>query len=221
MSSALQSVVHADLSYIPPQRVTICSIFPGKVLPVRRPLFNKKFEVPKGTKAKPEYMVVEDCHQRVYHGEQIGERLTRVLAEQVANDIINEVTLAISDSDAQEDAFPGIFICKGERADAEELAIHGARQERFMKRKVNVARELHRLKMDSKIDENYRVAAQSLGIRGEEWQGEFDADANTPCPWCKRMIPADAKKCAHCAEFTKPEYALEAQGKSQPQHASK
>lgn len=210
-ASALNNTIDAmDMSYVPPQKVTICSIYPGKILPVKRPLYGKTFVIEPGTTEKPFYLVVDDCFQSVYFGESIGERRARELAGRVAQDIVNEVCSMLSDSDAQADAFPGIFICAGDVATPEEIAIHAARQERYMRRQVSTARELHRMSLNHRISANMQIAARELDVHGEEWQEEYESSGMVPCPWCQKRIPAAAKKCAHCGEWTKPEYALEA-----------
>ena len=123
-----------DTRYVPPQKVTICSIYPGKVLPVKRPLYSKTYEVPSGTPENPGYLVVEDAFQQVYFGENIGSHLVPVLASKIAEDVINEVSGKLSDSSAQEDAYPGIFVCAGDQATPDEIAENAARRHRFLKR---------------------------------------------------------------------------------------
>ena len=201
-----------DMSYIPPQKVTICSIYPGKILPVKRPLYSKTYEVPSGTPENPGYLVVEDAFQQVYFGENIGSRLARELASRVAADIINEVSGKLSDSSAQEDAYPGIFVCAGDQATPDEIAENAARRHRFLKRQVGTAQELGRLKLNHRIDEKHRLAARLLDIHGEDWQDENDSGPMIACPWCVKRIPAQAKVCHFCSNYTKDEYRIEAQG---------
>lgn len=205
--SALAQLMNTEMSYVPRRVVMVCSIFPLQQR-VKRPLYNKEWVLPAGSKEKPSYVAVEDCSQMVYWGQDIGHRPNRILAEQVAQDVVDELTTYVGNSNAQEQAFPGIFVCAGDTATPEEGEFHSDRQFRYLRRAVESARELERAmpSQRNRIWKLHHVAAKVLGITGESWQQEIKDGATVECPSCFKHIDARAKKCPICLEFTKSEY---------------
>lgn len=205
--SAIAQMIDSAMSYAPQRVVTVCSIFPMKQV-VKRPLFNKQYVIPAGSKENPSYVTVEDCNQSVYYGETIGSRVSRFLAEQVARDIVEDLTLRVGNANAQEDAFPGIFICAGSEATRDEIEEADGKQFRYLKRAVEHARNLDRAmpSQRNRIGDLEHKAAEMLGITGESWQQEIKRGAQMECPSCFKFIDSRAKKCPICLEFTKSEY---------------
>lgn len=208
--SALAQLMDSNMSFVPAKSITICSIFPMPQTVIRGK-YNKRWTIPAGSKQNPSYIAVEDCFESVYLGQDFGNRNSRVLAEQVAFDIVNECTLAVGNANAQEDAYPGIFMCAGATATPEEMEIHDAKQFRYLRRVVEAARKLERANPSQRdrIWDLHHLAAGVLGIVGESWQQEIKRDAMIKCPQCRQYIESDTRKCPKCLEWVKAEYAPE------------
>ena len=198
-------------AYAPPQSVTIASVYPvEQTVDISRRAPISKFTVPAGTKEKPGIFVVGDTWESEYTDSR-GHRNIRILADKTAQHIVDGLTVHVFEANAAEQAYPGIFVCAGDAPTADEIENAVQCQRRYFMRLVNSAREKARNKRTQDIQDKERMAAQSLGLSGEEWMNDISKDSMKQCVWCSKHIPGAAKKCpeAGCGGFQKPEYAAE------------
>jgi hypothetical protein len=206
MSTILTPNVPLDMvgAYIPPQRVTIFSIYPEKmevILSRRAPV--NVFPLEAGSPDNPALLVVLDT----WESNATGRGNTRILAEDTARDVVEQLTTKLWEADGPGRAYPGIGICKGERPDAAEIADALAIQRRYFALLVNNAREMERLDKRKDIQSKHRLAGRELGVTGEKWLLDDSKASMKHCSWCAEWIDQSARKCPKCQGFQTPEDA--------------
>lgn len=197
--SATVTPLEAMGLYAPPQRVIIASIYPKDLVTdiARRAPVNK-FTIPTGSKQKPAYLVVEDTWES---GSTFRSSNVRILAEHTATHIVNDHTVHLLHCNAAQRAWPGVFICAGETATAEEIGDAEECQRRYFTILVNAARELERQEKRKEVQPDMYMAGRELGIVGEKWQNEISKDAMKKCVWCDEFIGVAARRCGKCSGF--------------------
>ncbi|HYV63299.1 MAG TPA: hypothetical protein VE958_11530, partial [Bryobacteraceae bacterium] len=108
-------------AYVPPQRITIASIYPIEcVTHIARRAPKQSFPVPAGTKEKPGLLVVEDTWES---GGTLDKPVNhRILAQHTAKHIVDDLTVYLFEAHAASRSYPGIFICAGDYPTPEEIA---------------------------------------------------------------------------------------------------
>ncbi len=200
MSTVVTPNVPLDMAgaYIPPQRVTIFSIYPEPMeitLSRRAPV--NVFRIGAGSAKNPALLVVEDT----WESNATGRGNTRILAEDTARDIVEQLTTKIWESSGPDRAYPGIGLCAGSFPTAEEIANLEGCQRRYFALLVNNARQLERDQKPKEIHEKHRLAARELGVEGEKWTLEISNQSKKKCVWCSKFIEATTRRCDHCQGF--------------------
>lgn len=200
MSTVLTPNVPLDMAgaYVPPQRVTIFSIYPEKMeveLSRRAPV--NTFTLAPGSPAKPSLLVVEDT----WESNATGRGNSRILAEHTARDIVEQLTTKIWEASGPDRSYPGVAVCAGDYPTAEEIADLEQCQRRYFALLVNNARQLERDQKPKEIHEKHRLAARELGVEGEKWTLEISNQSKKKCVWCQKWVEAATRRCDHCQGF--------------------
>lgn len=156
---------------------------------------------------EPTFLVVPQQEENPYMG--LGRNARRTWdAFQVAEDVCNEMRTGLPGTNSEAGANAGVWVS----ADAElvngqwvippqEMAEHRAEQDLVLKRLVHLARHLHSKGEGRAILPLMHKAAEWLKISGEPWQQELTSSARSLCPFCRKIVEADAITCAHCREI--------------------
>jgi hypothetical protein len=181
--------------------VIIASVYPGE-LTATRPYGPNKGDGHKtftlAPAAKDGYSVceVEDCYQRVYHGESIGDKDVLVEARDIADDLVLNWTGHVIGTDA---GFgPGVFVCQGDKPS--QIELEGARlnQELYFEHLINQAEASFRANRFDEITDTHRKAAIWMGREGVEWLRPIRKVITKECPLCISQIPVKAVVCPNC-----------------------
>lgn len=157
------------------------------------------FELPTAPREGHSTLVVEDCWQRVYMGENIGYRPQIIEATEIAQDLLtNWVSRRVGSGDG---LGPGIGIIQGETPTKEELQALRAQQEAYFSRLVSLARQHSRENHPDRITDEMRAAGKWLGLSKDEdrWIDPIEVQASlVPCPYCYSRINSMATVCPVC-----------------------
>lgn len=193
-------------AYIPPQRVTIFSVYPQEmeVKFSRRAPVNT-FKIAAGSRENPTLLVVEDT----WESNATGTGNTRILAEHTANDIVEQMTTRLWEADGPTRSYPGIAVCAGNYPTPAEIDDAEACKRRFFALLVNAAREFERLDRRKDVQPRHRMAGRELGIKGEKWMLDDSKETQKKCSWCSDWIDATARRCPKCTAFQTPQDAAD------------
>lgn len=94
---------------------------------------------------------------------------------------------------------PGIWICEGKEATAQELTLNRTLQTNFAKRKVAEGDVFHADPQKKfPVIRMHLVMADLLGVTGKPWQINIDRSSLVECPFCGHPMRADLPTCAQC-----------------------
>lgn len=192
--------------------LTICSIYPIKLGPERRPYGTDResgstiFEIPAVDRdADPPYALlrVTDSWQRtrdwMQHPGTPGEyKHDLIFAEQIASDLIQNWTTGLLA--ATEGGHPGVGIIAGAKPTAVELATMGEKQTRYFEALYYAGQKMALQNDWRNITERHRQAAIWLGKSPQDaaWIKPFNPLDQISCPLCQSRISALAVICGSC-----------------------
>ncbi len=183
--------------------VTIVSVYPMQ-MKANRPYGPVKgqgstdFILPAAPADGYSKLVVEDCYQKVYYGENVTphERFDLIEAEVIGGDLVNNWTTKVVGADS---GFgPGIFICEGSEPTQEELNRARSNQGTYFEYLINQAEMRYRSFKFDEITDTHRAAAVWMGREGVEWLRPIRRQKVKECPLCIAQIPEQAIVCPNC-----------------------
>jgi hypothetical protein len=147
---------------------------------------------------------IERAYQKVYFGENVGNRWDPIEPQSIAENLIHVWAENIVGSGSG--AGPGIFIIDHEKPTEKELKAARDRQEQFMSYLFDQADALYRAGKDpGQITQEMRDAAVWLGHMSVEWLKPNAKQEMKKCPFCISDIPAGATVCRVCLKALSPE----------------
>ncbi len=156
-------------------------------------------------------LVIEDCYQKTYYGENIGDRYDLIESQSIADDIVDKWTKKVVGADS---GFgPGIFVCAGEEPTPEELRQARESQELYFEYLINQGESKFQNKKFDEITDTHRAAAVWMGREGVEWLRPIRRVKTKECPLCMSQIPEQAVVCPVCTRDIAPQPHPPAQSK--------
>lgn len=201
--STIAAPLEMQGAYVPPQRVTIASVYPEEMsVYISRRAPKQNFVVPAGTREKPGILVVEDTWET---GSTSTPTHVRILAEHTANHIVSDLTEHIWGIEPISRAWPGIFRCAGDSPTKAEIDAAWEGQNRYWDHLIQQARSIERdqlagIKSGARISVKHLLAAKIRGVEGETWITNT-TENKKKCSWCATWIDSSARKCGSCGEF--------------------
>lgn len=190
--------------------VTIVSVYPRE-LKANRPYGpiegqgSTDFILPAAPKDGYSKLVVEDCFQGTYYGENVSPqyRYDLVKAQSIADDIVNIWTKKVVGADS---GFgPGIFIAEGDEPTQMELRNARDGQELYFEYLINQAETKYRVFKFDEITDTHRAAAVWMGREEVEWLRPIRRIKTKECPLCITNIPEQAVVCPNCKRDIAPQ----------------
>ncbi len=147
-------------------------------------------------------LVVEDCYQKVYLGENIGFKFELIEAMTIAQALVGNWVSTVVGADS---GFgPGVFIAAGDEPTKEELARARENQELYFEYLINQAETKYRANKFEEITDTHRAAAKWMGRENVEWLRQIKRQQMKECPLCFAMIPQQASVCPNCTRDIAP-----------------
>lgn len=141
-------------------------------------------------------LVIEDCYQKVYLGENVGHKFDLIEADNIARALVENWVSTVVGADS---GFgPGIFICAGDEPTKEELSRARENQELYFEYLINQAEAKFRANKFDEITDTHRAAAKWMGRENVEWLRQIKRQAMKDCPLCFASIPEPATVCPNC-----------------------
>ena len=181
------------------RHVTFASIFPDKRVELRP--FNPKSQYVLDAAPCPyepgKYVtiIIPDCYQSTYAGENRGNYPHPVEAIKIAYDLkkcwVENTPLNSQDSG------PGIWICEKDLPTDEELDFNYQRQRAYAIALMEQADAWYRDNLAKYIQPIHRIMAKWANINDKKWLPEAYSERDN-CPLCRKLIDKLAIFCPEC-----------------------